>query len=864
VSTFYLTYDVYEDGFIDNWLLAGPLAEPVPDLGRFASQDFKVQIARHYYNPESEIPQTPQEWEPPLTVGDETLRWRYVRCLDDHFIDLSAFHDTCHYVRAWAYAELRLSQAQETDLVLTTSGPADLWLNGQHIHRHERFSHQEPCRISLPTLLEEGPNRILIRFEEVGVRESPYFMALRVVGLSSEDALVMLPTPIEAVARRRTLERVIEAAYLDRDIYTRDDEVVVRWADDLRIAAKACVRFQKPNGRISREFWITGKASQSRRLLKGVETSDGPYQVVVMPHPKEYYEQNQRVRKTIGLQIVNNTYSQARYGTYEQRRREALEDAAGRSDAVFAEIAKMELGRWSQVDTDLIIEAVERTNQRRDGSDLNMVGLLGVIHRYLDNPDLPEKLRAPLEECVLGFKYWRDEPGSDAMDYCSESHQILFHTCEILAGQLYPDRVFGNAGRTGRWHQERGEQMASSWLHKRGTGGFRDWDSNCDLEQDLVALAHLADLAESTEIQELATILMDKIFFTMALNSYRGAFGSTHGRTSLPAIRSARLEPTAGITRLMWGMGVFNHHIMGTVSLACAKEYELPVIVPDIAADLSRETWSRERQAGELEEWCDRTTGPWEVNKVTYRTPDYMLCSAQDYRPGERGHGQHIWQATLGPDAVVFVNHPSCMSEQDARRPNFWHGNGVLPRVAQWRDVLIAVHKLPENDWMGFTHAYFPVYAFDEHVLRDGADGHPWAFARKGEGYLAITAAQGCTMLTRGYSAYRELRSHGGHNVWLCHMGRAAQDGRFDQFQESMLALDVAFEGLSVHCATLRGETLAFGWEGPLLVNGDERPITGFKHYENPYCVADLPASQMEVRFNDWLLRLTFSEEGSK
>ena len=89
-------------------------------------------------------------------------------------------------------------------------------------------------------------------------------------------------------------------------------------------------------------------------------------------------------------------------------------------------------------------------------------------------------------------------------------------------------------------------------------------------------------------------------------------------------------------------------------------------------------------------------------------------------------------------------------------------------------------------------------------------------------------------------------------------MGRAARDGSFDEFQQAVLALDVRFDGLSAHCATLRGETLAFGWEGPLLVNGSEEPIAGFKHYESPYCVAELAAAQMEIRFGDQLMRLHF------
>jgi hypothetical protein len=236
-----------------------------------------------------------------------------------------------------------------------------------------------------------------------------------------------------------------------------------------------------------------------------------------------------------------------------------------------------------------------------------------------------------------------------------------------------------------------------------------------------------------------------------------------------------------------------------------------------------------------------------------------MLCSAQDYHPGEKGVQQHIWQATFGPDAVVFVTHPACLSEENSHRPGFWHGNVRLPRVAQWKDALIAIHKLPEDDWLGFTHAYFPTFAFDEHLLRPDPAGCRWAFARKGDGYIALTASCGLELVRQGDNAYRELRSYGQNNVWLCHMGRAALDGDFGAFQDRILALDVAYGELSVRCATLRGETLAFGWKGSFTRNDREQPLSGFKHYDNPYCIADLPATQMEVRYGDQAMRLSFA-----
>jgi hypothetical protein len=859
MSIHYVRYEL-ENGYIHNWLVAGPQAVPVLDLERFQGQDWKLQIARHHYDADSGVAHMPVMDEP-FQMGDAKLAWNYYRCDDDHLVDCTAFYHTCHYLRAWAYSRVVSPAAKKVTCILTTNGPADVWLNGQHVHRQEHFHHQIPHSVSFQVKLAKGPNEFLVRFEAVAARECPYAMALRVVGLSPE-ASVFLPTVHEGVARRQTLESAIESAHLDRDVYVWDDEITVHWPKEMAVSSPLTVRLQKPSGWIYSEARPTASAGHKAPMSMPYQVPEGPFQIVLLPTLQEYYEGNLRLERKIALTALRNKYSQTPYGTFDERRVEALTDAAQRDDDnVFSEIAKMALGYWADVKTDVILETIKGINQRKDCSDFYLVGLLGMLHRYGDDPSFPESLKQPLEECVLNFRYWADEPGSDAMWFWSENHQILFHTCEILAGQLYPDRIFANIGQTGQWHREKGERMALSWLLKRGKGGFCEWDSNCYFEEDLLALSHLADLAEGQAVYDLSTVIMDKLFLTMALNSYKGTFGSTHGRTYTPHIKGARRESTAGISRLMWGLGVFNDKIRASVSLACMENYGFPLILGDIAADLPEEMWNRERHAGQLEEWCDRATGEWEVNKVTYKTPDYMLCSAQDYHPGESGVQQHIWQATLGPDAVVFVTHPPCLSEEGSHRPNFWHGNVVLPRVAQWKDVLIAVHKLPDDDWLGFTHAYFPAWAFDEQVLRDAAraNGHVWAFACKGEGYLALTAARGLEFMTRGDNAYRELRSYGQHNVWVCHMGRAVLDGDFGEFQNKILALDMSFDELSVRCATLRGERLAFGWEGPLMRNNQEQPIAGFKHYDNPYCAADLPASQMDIRYGEQIMRLNFA-----
>jgi len=52
---------------------------------------------------------------------------------------------------------------------------------------------------------------------------------------------------------------------------------------------------------------------------------------------------------------------------------------------------------------------------------------------------------------------------------------------------------------------------------------------------------------------------------------------------------------------------------------------------------------------------------------------------------------------------------------------------------------------------------------------------------------------------------------------------------------------------------------LEFDWSGPLTVNGREEPITGFRHVENPYALAEFPAPSMDIGYGDDVMRLHFA-----
>jgi hypothetical protein len=841
-----------EHGFVHNWLVAGPQAIPV-DTSPFKGDDVNQQIARHFYEADSGITETPVE-RGPLTeglfqVGDYQGMWSYVACREDHFVEQSGLCVSPHYLRSWAYTQLHCRAPQDVLLVLTTHGPADVWLNGQHVQRLKHFCSQLPGSISFKVSLNKGVNKILVRFEAMAMREYSYAVALQVCRpvdddssgggeqhLTSPGIQVTIPTLIQDVPRRNQFERAAAVTYLTQDVYESEEHIRLHWPADLKQPSPAVVRLVTPTGQIYAEAAVEGTAGDQVFLQQPRRIPVGPYRVFMMPRISEYYEQNLRITHEISLwSLGRNKFSASPYGTYEDRRREAL-IGASQWTGLFAEIAKMALGQWTAVETANILKAAQNPNPSE------LLGILGMLYRFGEHPEFPVQLPDSLEDCILSYPYGHaGDPGTEEVDM---SDRILSYAVEILAGQRYPERVFTSSSKTGQWHRENGERLASEWLHERGERGFSEWDSNASFAAYLISLSHLIDLAESEAVWEMAAVLMDKIFVTIAINSYQGVFGSTHGRTCASYVKGALLEPTSGIARLMWGLGIFNHHIAGPVSLACMEEYEFPSIISDIAVSLPEEIWSREHHAVSTSRV---------VNKVTYKSPDGMLCSAQDYYPGQRGGQEHIWQATLGPTATVFVTHPASTSESDARQPNYWAGNATLPRVAQWKDALIAVYELPRDDWMGFTHAYFPVYAFDESTLQRG-----WAFARKGDGYLAITAARGLRLIKSGHYALRELRSYGHSNIWVCHMGRAALDGDFSSFRKKILALDLEYADDAVRFHTLRGDTLSFGWQGPFLRNQEEQPLTGFEHYENPFVVSGYPSRQLEIQYGDSLLRLAF------
>jgi hypothetical protein len=256
-----------------------------------------------------------------------------------------------------------------------------------------------------------------------------------------------------------------------------------------------------------------------------------------------------------------------------------------------------------------------------------------------------------------------------------------------------------------------------------------------------------------------------------------------------------------------------------------------------------------------------------EVNKVTYRTPDYQLSSAQDYRKGEKGYQQHIWQATLDSYAVVFATNPDDLKEGDSHRPSYWMSNGRLPRTAQHKNLLVALFDIPthpsapyplETRHYAFTHAYFPKWAFDEVREVPGANGGGWIFGKRGDGYVALYVDQPYKWTESGPDAGQEVISLGYQNVFICQMGRKAVDGSFDEFVSAVTNAKIMVDGLKVSYDAPGLGLATFNWENPLVVAGSQIPLRNYPRWDNPYTQSPFDSQVYVISFDGKSLELDF------
>lgn len=578
---------------------------------------------------------------------------------------------------------------------------------------------------------------------------------------------------------------------------------------------------------------------------------------------------------------------------------------------------------------------------RKDCCDFAQAVALRILYRYPDSKLLPEELRQRMLLSVQNDKYWMDEPGTAGGCYFTENHQILFHSNEYLAGQLLEDAIFPNNGETGLWHKRHAEKMLLRWMDWRITFSFSEWNSSCYYAEDMIALMNLHDYAKDATIQKKASDLITLILFHIQLNSFQNDLGGTQGRVTYPIATNPEMQYVGAVFYVLWGKGEIPQHYHYFQAFLTTTEYQLPAVLQQIGWDQREETENFERHSLNVEEarmygvdpghlddlmffwgaqmfnhrdvvkaslaYCPEhyfmyslckaydehyrlyeqagvsyhpnpdPTACSQVNIYTYKTPEYMLGCAQQYKHGSHAYQQQIWKASLGGKAVVYTTHPG--ASYTLGRPNYWLGDGTLPKAMAYKNVLVALYHIrpdlayyPQYPQL-YTHAYFPCAQFEQ--VDQQAN---WTFGKKGEAYVALCSFQPARWLeltadTRlpeewfdgcpnpELSGQYDLAARGHNNVWICELGNSEQFGSYEAFVDQITKASFKGNALKMEYHSPTQGVIQFGWNEPFQVNGNLISLGNYPRFENPYCSAKFGETSLNIRHGEESLQIGWQVE---
>jgi len=787
-----------------------------------------------------------------------TARWRRYRTGTDTLVDRSRFCYTPEYSETVAGTVIEVDQAEWRTVEVSCTGPFALWIGGQLVAGENTVSYMEPLLHSYRWRFTAGCTELVIASWQVAFREVRQVLGVRIDGL---PVRVVIPSAgadeyATAVAEQ-VLDSVAISPWAVGDGIARitgpagaalvvavDDAVTgpVRLDADGRgeivLAAIGSDQDTEPNasgGDVTASMLTTGE----RRLTVGLDDPSCP------------------VRREFAVGVLPEHHRTAPTGDPAQWRIELLQHVAAGEAGTARALARDALDSHQMFELADLDQPLSMIDSRCDCADFEAVGLLNLWHR-IPSARWPAGARERVRSSLLAFKYWIDQPGLDAMCYFTENHQFVWHTAETLAGEAFPDDIFGNAAWTGREHARHGQELARQWITRKSRGGFSEFDSNAYLAIDSLALTSLLEHAADPDLRRSAEALLDKILLTLAGNSWRGIHGSAHGRSYTPTLRSSRFEETAPIMWSLWGTGSLNSAVLPATVLATSQRYRLPPVIAAAATALP-ESWSgRQVYRGRYRRHHDLLDRPYGSDVQIWRTPDGMLSSVQDYRVGLPGLQEHIWGATLGAEIQVFATYPATDSISPSARPNAWAGQRILPRVRQFGDTVIALHARPADDPAAATHLWFPAPLMDT-VAHRGS----WLAGQVGDGYVAVAAAGGLTRVSTGDEADQAFRPIGDGRAYLCTVGRTAVDGSFEEFLAALVEPDFGDGGEPVVRWTARdGRTLSMTWSGTPIVDG--RPIdlsadgtvARPPHLDNPACHSEFGDATLSAEWSGHRLLL--------
>jgi hypothetical protein len=568
-----------------------------------------------------------------------------------------------------------------------------------------------------------------------------------------------------------------------------------------------------------------------------------------------------------------------------------------------------------------ITEKLDMINNREDTADFYLTSIIRLLLIDRENPTLPDPLKTEMENAVLDFKYWLDEPGPDTMCWWTENHQILFHACELLAGQLFPDTVFSNSGMTGNEHIDHAVPLLHRWLDFRAKFGFSEFHSNVYFNEDMPPLINLVDFAEPENISLKASMVLDILAMDMGMNYYKGLFATTHGRTYPSKLLGGLNDSTDEAAWILLGLGDYSSANDFTGSyLATSDFYWPPAILEDIAADSADEIEHKQRDSIDIDDGPAYGIGYEDYNDIMFwwgmqghAAPQTIQSTFQMVEDFDMWNG-FMWEDVkflrifLGSPLLDFVAdtweemalgivlesvntytyrtpHYQLSGAQDYK-PGSWTAQlhvwqatldkdayvfttypgsmaelwtgGFTPRATTHKNVGIFQYRRPSLPIL--DDLLFVDYShayFPKLEFDEVVENGNWIFGQKGDAYVALYSH---TPTTWSLDNDYELIANSKENDWIVELGSLPESGSFEDFVTAVsnATLSINGNGISYESPSLGMITVSY--EGSFVVDGTTIDTSPYKRWDNKYCTQEFGTIRTIVEFDGQRLDLNFED----
>ncbi len=676
-------------------------------------------------------------------------------------LDLSGFWFRPTVIGNWARTMLDAASAGDAVLRLGTCGGAVVWLNGAEIGWLAPYSRNLEAKQEFTLPLKAGLNELVIFFDDLAERDARFFFQADYV--SGPQVQLAMPVPIDGELAKE-LEAALSDMRFNRTSYTGEDMSVL-FPRPLPVTVQAHVQVEgdfMSTERFAFDFTLEQGATRLDLGSSGELPADFRHFRVTLSTGGFV------AHRSLGVEICHAQRQGNAPAALADRIAETLNEVSGHSerDTVRA-FARLATGR-SGADTDAMIESeLEAIEDCHDCADFVLVPLLWSRIAY--GGDIGVATRARIDNAILNYRYWMDEPGNDVQWYFSENHALLFHTAAYLAGHLFPDATFRRSGRSGQAQSAVGRDRVRAWLDHFEQWEMAEFNSAPYFPIDLKGLSALAALAPDADIKMRAAAGIVRLCEIVARSAHHGMITAAQGRSYEHTLAAGRSLELSGIARLLWGVGNYGRRVHALPQLAVLLRdhgLKVPESFTAIAdfADADAQEWR-------FAQGQDRI-----AKLYHYKSAAYAMGSIAHYRWEEWGYQETLLHLRLGdrPEAAIWINHPGEVIQFGYGRPSYWGGSGTVPRAQQYRGLAVLEFAAHEEQ-PDFTHAWFPREAFDEVSVQGNI-----ATARQGDGRVLLKGHTDFEVTTTGPSADAELRLPGRKARWIVRVTDAADAPRLD------------------------------------------------------------------------------------